>query len=61
MMCSDEDGKWELIGVLEGYLGQCGNNTSIYTRVTTQLDFITQQIQRIQGMLTPNMPKAQSL
>ena len=50
MVCSGEDGKWELIGVFEGYTGQCGNSTSLYTRVSTQLDFITEQIQRLQGM-----------
>ncbi|XP_072022844.1 uncharacterized protein, partial [Amphiura filiformis] len=54
MMCSKEDGRWYLTGQHLGWTGQCGNNTNIFPRTVSSIDFIRDHIGRITDCRSPD-------
>ena len=49
-MCSEDGEHWNLVGLAVATLGRCGNNTSIYSRVSNQTKFIISMMTRVVGM-----------
>ncbi|XP_072015922.1 uncharacterized protein [Amphiura filiformis] len=48
LMCVDESGDWDLIGIWLSYAGTCGNQTTHYSRMSPVYDLIAQHVRRVQ-------------
>ncbi|XP_072012996.1 uncharacterized protein [Amphiura filiformis] len=47
LMCTDENGNWDLVGLWLSYVGRCGDQTTEYARMSVLHDFIVEHIHRI--------------
>ncbi|XP_072026056.1 uncharacterized protein [Amphiura filiformis] len=54
MMCSNDNQNWYVVGLLTSQGFACGNNTSIYTRVSYQTEFIDAIINRVAACEEPD-------
>ena len=49
LMCEGNNGRWDLVGILNGYFGPCGGNIALYSRISQLYNFTLELIQRVEG------------
>ena len=54
LMCS-LDGRWNLLGIGSNLYGSCGNNTSVYSRMSNLTSFIDTTVRRVEGKFEPQI------
>ncbi len=50
-MCLGENDQWYLIGQKYGFFGHCGYSISYFTRTSYEFEYITEIIDRLEGIV----------